>query len=115
MPDFNLIQNGVPKWEQGARVWIYLRKSPAHVSNVNLVFNPKTGHDIVSLQFHVVFDGDFAIVPRVRKRMVPPSWDKLVKGSKEMTTRNLYDLTNMWFKAVPDESAREIQGQLNVE
>ena len=65
-------------------------------------------------QFHVVFGGEFTTVPHLRKGPVPPNWDTLVQGSKEKTTGEFYDLSNMWFKAVPDESSGEVQGQAEV-
>ena len=54
---------GVPKWEPWARLGVYLGRSPAHVGNVALVLNPKTG--LVSPQFHVVFDDGFTTVPHL--------------------------------------------------
>ena len=45
------------KWENRARVGIYLGQSPIHNRNVALVLNRHTGH--VSPQFHVRFDRSF--------------------------------------------------------
>ena len=45
------------KWENRARVGIYLGQSPIHNRNVALVLNRHTGH--VSPQFHVRFDSSF--------------------------------------------------------
>ena len=49
-----------PKWDQRARVGIYLGPSPSHNKNVALVLDRKTG--LVSPQFHVLFDNDFQTV-----------------------------------------------------
>ena len=48
---------GPSKWEQRARIGIYLGHSPFHAGSVALVLNPRTG--LVSPQFHVVFDDNF--------------------------------------------------------
>ena len=97
---------GVPKWEPRASLGIYLGQSPAHAANVALVLNPKTG--LVSPQFHVVFDDNFATFPHLRKGTVPPNWNKLVIGSWEKSTDEFFDLTKTWFQPTNDESADEI-------
>ena len=48
------------KWEDRARVGIYLGRSPQHARSVALVLNPETG--LVSPQFHVRFDPSFDTV-----------------------------------------------------
>ena len=74
--------------------------------NVALVLNTKTG--LVSPQFHVVFDDDFTTVPHLRKGTVPPNWIKLIIGSQEKSTDEVFDLTKTWFQPTNDESADEI-------
>ena len=44
----------IPKWDEQARVGVYVRRSPIHAGNVSLISNLSAGH--VSPQFHVVFD-----------------------------------------------------------
>ena len=58
----NALQSGKPfhKWDERARVGIYLGRSPQHSRNVALVLDRKTG--LVSPQFHVVFDSEFHTV-----------------------------------------------------
>ena len=53
------LQNNKPhnKWENRARVGMYLGQSPIHNRNVALVLHRHTGH--VSPQFHVRFDSSF--------------------------------------------------------
>jgi hypothetical protein len=48
----------IPKWEPWAWMGIYVGQSLPHASNVSLVLNPRTGH--ILLQFHIVYDADFA-------------------------------------------------------
>ena len=50
----------LPKWEECARVGIYLGPSPLHARSVALIFSLTTG--LVSPQFHVVFDEHFQTV-----------------------------------------------------
>ena len=72
---------GPPKWDPRARLGIYLGHSPSHAGSVALVMNPKTG--LVYLQFHLVFDDNFEIVPHLRAGTVPETWSELVTNSKE--------------------------------
>jgi hypothetical protein len=48
---------GVPKWDDRARIGLFLGFSPRHGRKVALVLNLTTGH--VSPQFHIVFDDLF--------------------------------------------------------
>ena len=78
----NHLQSGLtilPKWELCARMGIYVGRSPAHASNVGLVFNPRNEH--VSPQFHVVYDDGSTTVPYLHTGKVPPRWEKLVQQS----------------------------------
>jgi hypothetical protein len=61
---------------------IYVGQSPSHVSNVALVFNPRTGH--ILPQFHVVFDDDFTTVENLHKMTVLSHWAELVHSSAEI-------------------------------
>jgi len=53
------LQSGdtIPKWNERARVGVYLGQSRQHASTVALILNPKTG--FISPQFHCVYDDAF--------------------------------------------------------
>ena len=48
------------KWDERAKVWVYLGISPHHNRNVALVLNRETG--LVSPQYHVSYDDEFRTV-----------------------------------------------------
>jgi hypothetical protein len=50
----------LPKWEERARVGIYLGASPRHSRSVAMVLSLTTG--LVSMQYHVVFDDHFQTI-----------------------------------------------------
>jgi len=54
-----------PKWQERARVGIYLCHSSQHASSVALVLNTQTG--LVSPQFHLVYDDNFDTVAKDAK------------------------------------------------
>ena len=67
----------LPKWEERARVGIYLGPSPLHARSVALILSLTIG--LVSPQFHVVFDDHFQ---NVRKNvpgslLFKPEWQRL--------------------------------------
>ena len=68
---------GAHKWQQRARLGIYLGPSPSHARTVALILNPRTGH--VSPQFHVKFDDFFETVGNSSTDMdIPePEWKYL--------------------------------------
>jgi hypothetical protein len=49
-----------PRWDERARVGVYLGHSPMHASSVALILSPRTG--LVSPQFHCVFDDNFETI-----------------------------------------------------
>jgi hypothetical protein len=61
----------IPKWDEKARIGIYLGMSPRHSRKVALVLNLQTGH--VSPQFHVVFDDLFETLRPSAGNMAPKS------------------------------------------
>ncbi len=69
--------------------------SPSHAGSVALVLYPSIGH--VSLQFHVVFDDHFTMVPFMEKNKVPPHRAQLVENSREMISEEHYKLAKTWF------------------
>ena len=60
-----------PKWEECARLGIYLGNSPVHARSVALVLNTETG--LVSPQFHIEFDDLFETV---NKAQIKIHWHK---------------------------------------
>jgi hypothetical protein len=91
---------GAPKWEPRSRLGIYIGHSSSHAGSVALVLNPQTGH--VSLQYHVVFDNQFTMVPFMEKNKVPPNWARLVENSTEKVTKENYELAKTWLFPDPE-------------
>jgi hypothetical protein len=69
----NSLQAGhkIPKWQDRARVGIYLGRSPQHARTVALVLNLQTG--LTSPQFHVVHDDMFETTRSQPTRLLPQS------------------------------------------
>ena len=61
---------GTPKWSPKLHTSIYPGHSPCHAGSVALVLNLRTG--LISPQYHVVFDNDFATVPFLSSADPPP-------------------------------------------
>ena len=59
---------------------IYVGKSPFHVGDVLLVFNPRKGH--VSPLLHVIFDDQFHTVNSTHEE-VSLEWPEMVQHSRE--------------------------------
>ena len=57
---------------QRSRIGIYLGHSLSHAGSVALVLKPKTR--LMSAQFHIVVDDDFAMVPSLRAGTMPDNW-----------------------------------------
>ena len=53
-------QHCLPKWQERARLGVYLGPSPNHSRTVHLILNPRTGH--VSPQYLVKHDDFFAMI-----------------------------------------------------
>ena len=81
----NELQGGRPfhKWQQRARVGIYVGRSPHHGRNVALVLDRETG--LVSPQFHVKHDPAFQTVKDIK---TPSKWQNKAGfvGQREATT-----------------------------
>ena len=60
-----------------------------------LVLNPSSGH--ASLQFHVVFDDEFALMPAMKSKIVPWNWAQLVTSSSESVSQNDKIGAKVWF------------------
>ena len=60
-----------PKWEERARVGIYLGNSPLHARSISLILNIETG--LASPQFHIKFDDLFETVPSTKLNI---QWQK---------------------------------------
>ena len=62
----------------------------------------------MSLQFHVVFDDKFTLVPAMRSRTVPANWADLVSKSSESVSNSSVDTSKVWFNQMhsdPDDPA----------
>ena len=94
---------GPPQWDPRSRLEIYLGHSQSHAGSVSLILNPRTG--LVSPQFHIVVDNDFATVPSLRAGTMPANWHQSVTNSREKSTEGFYDVTKTWLKAGIDEAA----------
>ena len=95
----------LPKWQQRARLGIYLGPSPNHSRSIGLILNPRTGHG--SPQFHVKYDNFFETVRKSNKDnhwdAPKPLWLSLAQFDKdktktitghEISTRNIWDLNS---------------------
>jgi hypothetical protein len=65
-----------------------------HTRSVALVNKPPTGH--VSLQYHVVFDDDFTMVPNMETGTIPPHWSDLIHSSSELASKQALILAQTW-------------------
>ena len=75
----DILQGGLsrlPKWKLKARNIIYPGNSPFHAGSVALIFNIIT--ELVSPQYHVVFDDTFSTVENTSKGTVPGNRKNLV-------------------------------------
>jgi len=61
----------IRKWEERARIGIYLGPSPQHAKSVALVLSLSTGN--VSPQYHVLFDDLFETVTKENAQYLPKS------------------------------------------
>ena len=80
--------NSVGKWNQQAKIGIYLGQSPRHAQSIALALHPRTG--LVSPQIHVNFDNNFTTIVKVNNNH--GIWQKLAKFvkisvAKEITKR----------------------------
>jgi Reverse transcriptase (RNA-dependent DNA polymerase) len=64
-------RKSIGKWEDRARMAVYLGPSPQHASSVGLILSLKTG--LVSPQFHVHYDDTFETVRNLKEHELPPS------------------------------------------
>ena len=95
---------GTPKWSPKSHTGIYLGHSPCHAGSVALVLNLKTG--LVSPQFHVVYDDDFATVPYLSSTDPPSFWTRLVATSTEQSIEGEQRLTYQWLH--PDSNHKSM-------
>jgi hypothetical protein len=61
----------IRKWEERARIGVYLGQSPQHARSVALVLSLSTGN--VSPQYHVQFDDLFETVTKENEQYLPKS------------------------------------------
>lgn len=108
------------KWQERARVGVYLGHSPQHASSIGLILNATTGH--VSAQFHCTYDDRFqtvrAGVEKVRNRwaalagFTTASYDSEPFGSKPkappMGASSVHVPRTL--PAMPEETATQNEG-----
>ena len=70
-------QHYLPKWQECARLGVYLGPSPNHSWTVHLILNLRTGH--VSPQYHVKHDDFFETITGKRSNFnsPEPTWKRL--------------------------------------
>jgi hypothetical protein len=61
----------IRKWDERARIGIYLGQSPQHAKTVVLILSLSTGN--VSPQYHVQFDDFFETVTKENEKYLPKS------------------------------------------
>lgn len=68
------LQHGhkIPRWKPHSRVGVYLGLSTNHASNIPLVLSTTT--DLVSPQFHVVYDDKFTTTQCLHTNNLPTNW-----------------------------------------
>jgi hypothetical protein len=68
------LQHGhkIPRWKPHSRVGVYLGLSTNHASNIPLVLSTTT--DLVSPQFHVVYDDKFTTTQCLHTNILPTNW-----------------------------------------
>ena len=71
-------QHYLPKWQEHARLGIYLGPSPNHSRSVHLILNPRSGH--VSTQYHVKHDDFFETITGKSSNFdsPEPTWKRLI-------------------------------------
>ena len=102
------LQSGLcscPKWELRLRLGTYVGHSPAHAGTVALILNPRTGH--VYLQFYIIINDLFLIVPFMNKSQIPPNWAELVENSCELVTEEQFNLSKTWLFPTADSGDNE--------
>jgi hypothetical protein len=84
----NNLQGGasLPKWDERARVGIYLGPSLQHARSIALILNLTTGH--TSPQFHAAFDDEFTTT-RGKGQILPVSNWQRVAGFTKLKTQAL--------------------------
>lgn len=73
--------NKAPKWDNRARMAMYIGPSSQHARSVALLLSLTTG--LVSAQFHVKFDDSFQTVTGIRNFIVRSSWQTKAGFDKE--------------------------------
>jgi hypothetical protein len=106
----NELQGGRPfhKWQQRARVGVYVGRSPQHGRNVALVLDRETG--LVSPQFHVKHDPSFQTVKDIK---TPSKWQNkagFVGQREAKTAREPGGSTNRQSKGGPTRTPEGATG-----
>jgi hypothetical protein len=111
-------QKKISKWESRARMAVYLGPSPNHAQSIGLVLSLRTG--LVSTQFHVRYDDQFATVRDKDTALLPTSeWQhkcgfieaphnkslQVLNDSYPMSTSEIPDTENLEVPGVPQQTA----------
>ena len=72
-----------------------LENSSSHVGNANLVLNPYSG--LVSSQFYVVFDNEFALASALRTITMLSNWADIVSNFTKSVTYEHPHYFKLWF------------------
>ena len=91
----------VGKWNERARIGIYLGQSPKHARTVSLVLNPRTG--LVSPQWHVKHDDMFETVSSASNDRTHGMWKKLAGFETTKETKKLEKRVLKLTNQQPDE------------
>ena len=69
--------------------------------------NPRS--ELVSPQYHLVFDDEFSTVPYLSSTDIPPQWLALVKHSSERTPTGDYTVAKTWFNEISQDESTGIE------
>lgn len=101
----------INKWQERARIGIYLGSSPRHSRTVALILSLQTGH--VSPQFHVTVDDFFETMRTDEKHCVPKSlWQaqtKLLRLPGKKASDQIVDPINIPSEEDKDSDAHEFE------
>jgi len=86
--------NKIPTWKPIPRVGVYLGYSPHHASTIPLVYSPTI--ELVSPQYHVIFDDKFTTVNCLHTNNIPTHWPYLFNTSAISHVDNDFTKTSFY-------------------
>ena len=97
----------LPKWQNRARIGMYLGSSPNHAENIGRVLNFETGY--VSAQFHLVYDELFTTtLGYVADAVIDPDlWRQLIMLGGEENNLDEHDRKNPTVRRVATDLFKE--------